>query len=706
MNKKIYSFSHLNKIGLKMFFGLAFLFFIIFGANNIYGTWKGSLAREQNYAFILAESIGAFIPSEYLSETANTKDPTHDEEYIYLKKQLLNIPRSLSQISSVYVLCKKGEQIYYLADSGDPQAPGQTIPRDRSGEFYTSGPANFVSRLFSKKTFDQEKSIFRHGGLTSIFVPLKKYSSDDTAAVIGIDYYTKALMAETIKKVFASAMIFLVLVIFLIAGYMIISKKLCIRLACKKINENNDNKFLISNITWMSYRCLFDNDKTWTMLSVSENCSELTGYTPQDFIKGKISFSDIIEKEDRETLLFECERSLALHVPFRNQYRIITACGTQKWVLITGHGVYATDGSVDAVEGIIIDTSGIKINEEKIQYVNDYDHLTNLYNRQYFEKALSEFDRKEHLPLSVLLADINGLHLINEAFGESDGNLLIIKSAEIIKNYCRKKDIPARIDGDEFGIIMPQTDNEEACNFLDNIKNACTAYNKNNSDRSPKINISMGCSTKNDEDESIENTLIKANEYMRNRKFFSQQSSYSETLSFIMTAICEKSPETGKHAERLVELATRVGRKMNLMENDIGELQLLAILHDIGKVGIDDKILNKPGKLTAEEWRVMKKHPEIGYRIAKASSKLTRIADYILCHHERWDGKGYPKGLKGENIPLLSRILSVADAYDAMTEDRIYRKAMSKNDAIEEIRRNAGSQFNPTVANIFIESVA
>ena len=141
------------------------------------------------------------------------------------------------------------------------------------------------------------------------------------------------------------------------------------------------------------------------------------------------------------------------------------------------------------------------------------------------------------------------------------------------------------------------------------------------------------------------------------------------------------------------------------MEKDLGELQLLGMLHDIGKIGIDDKILNKPGKLTEEEWIVMKKHPEIGYRIARASHKLSRIADYILSHHERWDGMGYPRGLKGEDIPLLSRILSVADAYDAMTEDRIYRKALSKEEAIEEIRRNSGSQFDPLIANIFIKSV-
>jgi diguanylate cyclase (GGDEF)-like protein len=312
---------------------------------------------------------------------------------------------------------------------------------------------------------------------------------------------------------------------------------------------------------------------------------------------------------------------------------------------------------------------------------------------------------EENLPLSVLVADINGLHLINEAFGQHEGDLIIIKSARTIRNCCRDKDILARVGGDEFGIIMPLTDNAEAHELLDSIKSACVSFNGNNGPKSPEINISMGYATISDELELAEEALKTANEYMRNRKLFSQQSSYSDIINSIMTTVYEKSQETERHAERLAELSTRVGRMLNLMEKDLGELQLLGMLHDIGKIGIDDKILNKPGKLTEEEWAIMKRHPEIGYRIARASHKLARIADYILTHHERWDGAGYPKGLKGEDIPLLSRILAVADAYDAMTEDRVYRKAMSKEQAVEEIRRNAGTQFDPLIANIFIETI-
>ncbi len=477
------------------------------------------------------------------------------------------------------------------------------------------------------------------------------------------------------------------------------------KMAKKALEESERSKsVLLSNLPGMAYRCLYSKD--WKMLFVSEGCCELTGYKPDDLIDNKkISFNSLINKEYREILWLEWERVLTLHETFKSEYAIMTSSGESKWVLETGQGVYRADNSVEAIEGIIIDITNLKKKDDEIRYINEHDHLTDLYNRQYFEKKLYEMKNESCLPISVLIADINGLHLINEAFGQNQGDLVIIKSARIIRSCCREKDVIARIGGDEFGIIMPNTDNSEAHDILDKIKEACSSYNENIEAKSPEINISMGYATILSDIELTEEALKTANEYMRNRKLFSQQSSYSDIINSIMTTVYEKSQETERHAERLADLSTKVGRMLNLMEKDIGELQLLGMLHDIGKIGIDDKILNKPGKLTEEEWVIMKRHPEIGYRIAKASHKLARIADYILAHHERWDGTGYPKGLKGDDIPLLSRILAVADAYDAMTEDRVYRKAMSKDQAIEEIRRNAGSQFDPFIAEIFIKSI-
>ena len=168
----------------------------------------------------------------------------------------------------------------------------------------------------------------------------------------------------------------------------------------------------------------------------------------------------------------------------------------------------------------------------------------------------------------------------------------------------------------------------------------------------------------------------------------------------------EKSQETEEHADRMVQLSKLVGKAMGLTERQLNELELLSTLHDIGKMGVSAEILSKPGKLSDREWVEIRKHPEIGFRIAQATSELIPIAEYILYHHERWDGKGYPEGLIGDKIPLLSRIVAIVDAFDAMTNDRAYRSAMTKNEAIEEIRRNSGTQFDPDISKVFIQQVS
>jgi len=192
---------------------------------------------------------------------------------------------------------------------------------------------------------------------------------------------------------------------------------------------------------------------------------------------------------------------------------------------------------------------------------------------------------------------------------------------------------------------------------------------------------------------------------MYRRKLLERKSLHSSILSSIKATMFEKSYETEEHAERLIKLSKMLGKTLGLTDEQLNELELLATLHDIGKISTDGHILSKPGKLTDREWSEIKKHPGAGYRILQAIPELKHIADYVLCHHERWDGSGYPQGLIGEAIPLLSRIIAVVDAYDVMTHDRPYRKAMPEEAALAEITKNAGTQFDPNIARIFTEAL-
>ncbi len=461
---------------------------------------------------------------------------------------------------------------------------------------------------------------------------------------------------------------------------------------------------LLSNLPGMAYRCNYDRD--WTMQFISEGCYELTGYPPESLIHSKdITFNDLINPDYRELLWDKWTEVLQNHGVFREEYAIITADDEVKWVFEQGRGVYNEKGEVEAIEGMIIDISKQRKREDEILFLTYHDVLSGLYNRRYYEEAKLKLDTKENYPLSVIVGDINGLKLINSAMGHQEGDVLIQKVASVLSQCQRSGDVLARTGGDEFSILMPNTTYEEADRVVHIIGRICDEQREKSHEEAYHVSISVGCATKEEEGTLLESVIKAAEESMYRHKLLQNRSLHSGLISTMKSSLYEKSQETEAHAKRLITLSRAVGEILKLTEEQLNELELLSTLHDIGKIGISDNILNKPGKLTEEEWTEMKRHPEMGYRIAMSTPELAPIADYILNHHERWDGKGYPYGRKGDEIPLLSRIIAIADSYDAMTSDRSYRKAMTMEEAIEEIRRNSGSQFDPCLSEIFLNQV-
>lgn len=338
--------------------------------------------------------------------------------------------------------------------------------------------------------------------------------------------------------------------------------------------------------------------------------------------------------------------------------------------------------------------------EERLIHANTHDNLTGLYNRWYYEEKLLSLSASEDT-VAIILMDINGLKLVNDGFGMEEGDRLILHTAQLIKGVAdRLEAMVCRTGGDEFAVLIPGGDRE----MLDRMEAGIRwEVERFNSERSAiPLSLSMGSYLCDFSKHTVEEAIKAADDAMHREKLHQDQSTRSTVVKTLMTALEARDYITEGHADRLQDIVQMLAGNLGLSHARIGDLRLLGQFHDIGKVGIPDRILFKNGPLTPEEKLEMQRHSEIGYRIALASPDLAPIAEWILKHHEWWNGRGYPLGLKGEEIPLECRILAIADAYDAMVSDRPYRRALSRQEALEELRRCSGEQFDPDLVERFV----
>ncbi|MDR7867389.1 MAG: diguanylate cyclase [Sporomusaceae bacterium] len=458
---------------------------------------------------------------------------------------------------------------------------------------------------------------------------------------------------------------------------------------------------LAENLPGIVYRVfLRENDRVRffnTMLQA------VTGYAPEELpAGGPCPLGEITLAADRARVAAACGGAIADGRPFEVEYGITHKSGAVRTVVERARPVSGADGRPLYVEGVIMDITAQKGVQDKLLYISTRDGLTSLYNRAYFEAALDRHEQSGDGPVGIIICDINGLKLINDAMGHHVGDTMLIAAAKIIKQAFRREDIVARIGGDEYAVLMPGATSRAARAACRRVQSGIAAHNQTQ----PGVHLSLSVGHAiGRRGESIRALLREADNNMYREKLNHSHGARSAIIQTAMKLLEEREFLTAEHIARIDRLVSRLARGLGLPEFAVTGLQLLAKFHDIGKVGIPDNILRKAGPLTAEEQAEMRRHCEIGYRIAQSSGELLPIAEWILKHHEWWNGDGYPVGLSGEAIPRECRIMAVVEAYDAMTSDRPYRTAMTHEAAVAEIKRCAGTQFDPAIVRKFLRQL-
>ena len=500
-------------------------------------------------------------------------------------------------------------------------------------------------------------------------------------------------------------------------------------------------------------------DKDGRLLLWNKKAEEITGYKRADlldnFKKWELLYSD---PAYRNKIMRFTKKLVAAGKTIKDlETEVVISTGEKRTVSWSSNIIRDSYGKIMGSMFIGADVTGSKFAEKEREALNREivttnrrlkqlalkDSQTGLYNHHYLNEVLEpEFYRAKRYghPFSIIMIDIDYFKSVNDLYGHEFGDLVLKQFATHLRKLVRKYDIIIRYGGEEFLVLSPASDRTKAFAMSQRLLESINMYSFGDKKHVIKLKLSVAVAAYPDDTiakgmdlvdladkiiakvkEDGGNTVYTSADIKKPKRLFLEgadikflkekiarltrrgKQSLIESIFAFAKTIEMRDHYTGKHAESTVRYSTEIGRALNISREEIEHLKQAAVLHDLGKVGISDKILHKKSKLSTKEYDEIKRHPQIAADIIRPIQFMHDIIPLILYHHERWDGKGYPAGLKSEEIPLGARIISIADVYQALTSDRPYRKAFSKKQAMKILKDGAGTQFDPVIVKVFLD---
>ena len=614
-------------------------------------------------------------------------------EYLQLKERLAAVNSANPKSRFVYLMGRRADgAVFFFLDS----EPAGSEDESSAGEIYAEASADLI-RAFETQAEVVEGPITDHWGeWVSVLVPLTDPGSGNLLALLGIDIDAKTWRRDIAAQAALPIALSLVLLGLLVSIIILARSRHQVVSYQQALGESEEK-----------YRSVFQNaplgllhfDREGIITSCNNRLVEIIGSTRAKFLG--LNLLTLPDKHLVQAVKLALNGKLG---HYDDEYRSVTSNKvTPLRALFTP--ISSEQGEIVGGVGIIEDVTERKQIEKQLKFLSFHDQMTGLYNRNCFEYEMQRLSKSREHPITIICMDVDGLKMINDTLGHDHGDAILKQCADLLKQTFRKSDILARTGGDEFAALLPGTDLQAGQKIVRRIRTVIEQHNQKTQSTQIPLGISIGLSVAENADKSLFTLFKEADDLMYRDKLSKDVTHRSQIMRSLLAALEERDFMSHENAQRMEKLCRLVGKKIDLPEKQLSDLALLVHLHDIGNAAVPDHILFKQGPLTEEEWKLIYQHPEKGYRIVKASVDLAEIGDLILRHHEHWDGEGYPLGLEGEEIPIECRIFSIIDAYDAMTIQRPYREALAHEDAIAELKRCSGTQFDPDLVEKFIEII-